>query len=358
MERNSTVKRIGLVLTEAVLLIIFVWFLNRLFMPKYVSENRDGRISREYYKEKLDTDIIFVGSSTVYSGINPIILWEDKGYTSYDRSNASQTMWTSYYMIEDAIRYNKPKLVALDVGFIKYDDDFTEEPSNRKAIDGMRLSSSKIKCIEAAKGEEERLIEYIFPVLRFHTRWKEFKLEDLIYTFKDEEVTNNGFIIDPKRTKNLPPRENGRYIHGEEVDISPKNWEYLMKIINICRENDVELFLMKVPSYSDNWSLKYDRLIDELGEEYGISYLNFDELDETIGFDYLIHSPDEGSHLNTEGAELFTYYLGDYIEENYNIPSHRGEEKYEEVWGKKSRRYKEMLALAIEKNLEEERNSK
>ncbi len=300
--------------------------------------------------EKLDTDIVFAGSSTVYSGVDPMILWKEKGYTSYLRSNASQTTWISYYMIEDAIRYNKPELVILDVGFAKYDDGFVEEPSNRKSIDGMRWSSSKLNCIEASKGEDEKLMDYIFPVFRFHTRWKDFRAEDLKYLLYSKPVSHNGYIPDYIETGELP--EYHGYDHGDEVSISGKNREYLIKTMELCRDNDIQLLLMKVPSYSDNWSFAYDREVEEMAEPYGYKYINFDSLYKEIGLDYSTDSPDEGSHLNSNGAELFTSYLGDYIEEHYKVSSHKGDPAYEKVWDKKLKWYEEDKEIKKKEALE------
>ena len=41
-------------------------------------------------------------------------------------------MWQSYYLMRDTVRYNRPKLITLDVSFMKYGDDFAEEAANRK----------------------------------------------------------------------------------------------------------------------------------------------------------------------------------------------------------------------------------
>ncbi len=303
--------------------------------------------NRDYYKEKLDMDIIFVGSSTVYSGISPLSIWKEQGYTSYARSNASQPMWTSYYMIEDTLKgRNKPKLIVLDVGFIKYDDAFSEEPSNRKAIDGMRPSLTKLRCIEAAMGETEKLIDYIFPVLRFHTRWKELTLNDLIYIFKDIKTTHNGHLIDLDTSSSLPFREEGKpYMEKEDTKLSEKNLLYLDKIIALCRKEGVELFLMKIPSYSDNWSYDYDDQIRSIANENGLDYINFDDRSDEIGLDYLSDSPDEGSHLNTIGAEKFSIYLADHIKASYEVPSHAEDPEYVSVWEEKYAEYENAKAM-------------
>ena len=346
---NFDMKKVFSSLVSIILIAFFLTVLNRVFLPKYVEENQDGRITQDYYLEKLPTDILFVGSSTVYSGISPVILWEKQGFTSYDRSNASQPMWTSYYLIEDAVKRigkEKPELIVLDVGFIKYDDAFAEEPSNRKAIDGMRTSPSKIRCALAAMGENERLIEYIFPVLRFHTRWKELTLSDFKYAFSGVQTNYNGYLINTVQTETLPERTGGRYLEKDpsETLISPRNAEYLKKIMELCKKENISLFLMKTPSYSDNWSYAYDEQIEEIAKDYGVTYLNFDELSDEMGIDYHTDSPDEGSHLNLWGAEKFSAYLSDYIAEHYPVTSHTEDARYRAVWDEKVSRYEEEKA--------------
>ncbi|HAG69612.1 MAG TPA: hypothetical protein DCL38_06535 [Lachnospiraceae bacterium] len=347
---GSKNKIIISLILKALAAALFLTVLNRVLMPKYVSENQDGRITADFYKEELAPDVIFVGSSTVFSAVVPVILWERAGFTSYDRGNASQPMWTSYYMIEDALKSrNRPEMVVLDVGFIKYDDRFVEEPSNRKALDGMRLSLSKYRAVMAAKGSEERFIEYLFPVLRFHTRWKELSAEDWKYAFSEPSVDHNGYIIDFVKTETVPDRRPGEYAgksRGETI-LSSRNKEYLIKILELCKRENVSLFLMKLPSLSDNWSTYYDEQIRKLAEPYGISYVNFDVLSDEMGIDYSTDSPDEGSHLNTYGAEKFSVYLADYLKANYDIASHRDDERYVRVWEEKSERYEKEKAAVL-----------
>ncbi len=335
-------KRINVILPllfRIILAVFLFTMLNRIFMPKYVSENPDGHITEDFYREKLPLDVIFVGSSTVYSAVSPPILWERQGIASYDRGNASQPMWTSYYMIEDALRNGiKPELVALDIGFIKYDDNFVEEPSNRKALDGMKLSTVKLNAVKAAKGENEKLIDYIFPILRFHTRWKELSLEDFEYIFKNAYVDHNGHLINYNVTDSLPERSGARYMN-EDIEISSRNKEYLIKIMELCRDNGIKLFLMKVPSYSNNWGYHFDDQIREIAQPYGIEYVNFDEYSDEIGLDFLTDSPDNGNHLNTYGAEKFSAYLADYLKTHYELPSHKDDEEYIKIWDKKLKQY-------------------
>ena len=326
------IKTVIIVIFKIILILFLVVTLNRIMMPKYINENKDGRITQEYYPASKYSDVIFVGSSTVFSGIDPLVLWEEQGISSYIRANASQTMWISYYMAEDAIRCHKPELVCIDTTFVKYDDDFIEEPSTRKSIDGMRLSRSKIDCALASMGEDEKLMDYIIPLFRFHSRWKEFTWDDIRYAWYNKPVTLNGYIEDD----DVEPADSDvlKYT-GEFTSISPKNELYLKKTIELCRENGIQVMLFKMPSFSPNWSDELDISLDRIAKEYGISYTNYDKYNDEIGLDYKLDTPDAGSHLNSAGAATFSRYFAKKISDNFDVTDRRDDGKYVRYWSRK-----------------------
>lgn len=344
MDKYFDYKKILIIIIKIAIAVFLLVALNAVFMPKYIFENQDGRITREYYREKLDTDVIFAGSSTVYSGISPIILWRDYGITSFVRSNASQPTWVSYYMIKDAIKRNKPKLVVCDVGFAKYEDTYSEEPANRKAIDGMRLSKEKIDCIKATMGEDEKLLDYIFPIFRFHSRWKELSLDDFKYAFYSEPVSHNGYLVNYE--SNPMDMRRNMYDYREEPYLGSRGVFYLNEIVDLCKENDIEVLLIKMPGNYENWSDAYDnQIMEEICSRSGCGYTNFDRMSDVIGLDYMIHSSDGGQHLNTPGAEVFSEYLGNVLKEYYELPDHRDDDKYVKAWETKLGKYESEKAL-------------
>ena len=333
---KENIRSFLVVILKIILIVFLVLTLNRVMMPKYISENQDGRITHEYYRSAGVDDVIFVGSSTVFSGINPQVLWESQGISSFVRANASQPMWISYYMVEDAIKCNKPDLVCIDTTFIKYGDDFVEEPSSRKAIDGMRLSGSKIQCIKASMGEDEKMLEYIIPLFRFHTRWKEFKWEDIEYAWYNKPVTINGFIED----NDVEAAADKELLYTADArDISPKNIEYLKKTIELCQNNGIKVFVFKMPSHSSNWNDDFDRQINDIVSGYGVDYLNFDSLNDDIGIDYNTDTPDGGSHLNSSGAYKFSVYLAKYLKDNYGLNDRRNDTSYTKYWNKTVKKF-------------------
>ena len=325
------IKNILIIITKIILIVFLVVTLNRIFMPKYINENRDGRITQEYYPFSAYADVIFAGSSTVFAAVDPDELWKQYGISSYVRANASQTMCISRYMIEDAIKTRKPELVCLDMTFIKYGDDFIEEPSTRKSLDGMRLSPAKIKCIEASMGEDENMADYIVPLFRFHNRWKELTWDDIRYAWYFKPVTANGYL----RETEVVPAEGAELVYTREAaPISPGNIAYLEDTINLCQENGVQIMLFKTPSFSSNWSEDLDLQIEQIADAYNIRYVNFDRYNDDIGLDYSVDTSDGGSHLNAAGAVKFSDYLGKVIEECYGASDRRSDQKYVRKWEK------------------------
>lgn len=334
-------KRILAFAAGAAVTVLLAAALNRIFIPKYINDNQDGRVTAEFYREKTAPDILFFGSSTVYNAISPVWLYEKYGYASYVRANASQPLWQSYYLLEDALYDCKPGLVMVDMSFMKYGGDFVEEASNRKALDGMRFSKSKYDCIKASMWEGEQPVTYLFPVFRFHSRWKELKKEDFLYALKQPDVTYNGFIMqfdipDEQVIYEKEPRES--------YDFPEKAWEYLDRICDLCRKEEIPLVLMKTPTYVNNWYDEYDSALTEYAGKQGIEYVNFDWYKEEMGNNLRTDYVDSGSHLNLVGAEKFTSFLGGFIREYMENSSgrafsHEGDTKFDKIWEGKVLRY-------------------
>ncbi len=335
--KDTIIKTITKSAAAVLLGMTILLVLGRIFSPKYINENRDGNITAEFYGEDTPLDAVFFGSSTVYNAISPDVLWDRYGFASYTRANASQTLWQSYYLMRDTVRYNRPKLITLDVSFMKYGADFAEEAANRKTIDGMRFSADKLGCAKASMWEDESLSSYIFPIFRFHSRWDELTEDDLRFAFRRPKVTYEGFIMEFGRTDE--PEEFGKLKPGDRL-FPEKAEEYLVKIMDYCRDEDIPLLLMKTPTYINTWFPEYDKRLEEMAKGYeGCDYINFDRAAEEIGLDRREDYVDGHSHLNVDGARKFSVCFGRYIKDRYDLPDHRGDDRYSGVWNDRYTRY-------------------
>ena len=331
-----------------VLLVAGLWFLQRLLVPKYIYENEEGVLSAEYYDNAGDNDVLFIGDCEVYSNFSPIKLREDYGITSVIRGTPQQLIWQSYYMLEDTLRYETPKVVVYNVFSMRYDKP-QNEAYNRLTLDGMRWSSVKSDAIKASMTEEESYLSYVFPILRFHSRWDELTGEDFEYLFSSEKLSHNGYVmrVDTKPVETLPePVPLADYTYSD-ID-----WEYLDKIRDCCKEHGITLILIKSASCYPYWFDEWDQQIKEYAEKNDLTYVNFLEHADETGIDYTTDTYDAGLHLNLSGAEKSSAWFGKILQQQSGSTDRRGDAELDAKWQEKIEFYESMKA-SQEKQLEE-----
>ena len=324
-----------LILCTCILLatVLLLGFVQMLVTPKYMTSSRDGALIAEYYNETTNHDVVFIGDCEVYECFTPPTLWQEYGITSYVRGSAQQLIWQSYYLLEETLKRETPKAVVFNVLSIKYGEP-QSEAYNRMTLDGMKWSSSKVDSIHASMTEEEDFLSYLFPLLRFHSRWSELEAEDWQYLFHRDRVSHNGYLM-----------QTGVKAMGSTIEPFPltdytlpkTSMDYLEQMRLLCEENGVEFVLIKAPtnSWRYYWYDEWDEQICSYAEEKGVDYYNFIPLCEEIGIDWSTDTYDGGAHLNVYGAEKMTAYFGKMLAERYQIPDNRENSELKAIWERK-----------------------
>ncbi len=326
-------------------------FLQMLLMPKYMSAPYlEGAMIQEYYDNAGGNDVVFIGDCEVYENFSPITLWEEYGIPSYIRGSAQQYIWQSYYLLEETLRYETPKVVVFNVLSMKYDAT-QSEPYNRMLLDGMKWSPTKVQavraCIEASEraGVHETFLSYVFPLLRFHSRWSDLGSDDVEYLFSRRTVTHNGYLmrVDVNPVEYIPTPD---YLAPEDAQLPAICYDYLDRMTKLCQDNGIELVLIKAPSVLPFWYDVWDAQMEEYAAQHGLAYYNF--LDEehltASGIDYSTDTYDGGLHLNLSGAEKMSVYFGKILQERFDLPDRRGDAALAAKWQEKADAYYAMEA--------------
>ncbi len=314
-----------------------LFLLQGLLMPKYVAGMEEGALIAEYYGEQKDHDVIFIGDCEVYESFSPAVLWKEYGINSYIRGSAQQLLWQSYYLLEDTLRYEKPSVVVFNVLAMQYDKP-QKEAYNRMTLEGMEWSWVKIKAIYASRTEQESFLEYIFPILRYHTRWSQLNRDDFRYLLKTKQVAHNGYYmrVDVRAAEDVPEGKLlANYQFGENA------YNYLDRMTELCRENDIKLVLVKAPSLYPYWYNEWEAQMDKYARENNLMYINFLELLEEVKIDFQTDTYDGGLHMNLSGAEKLSRYLGKILLEKELVSDRRGEQGLAERWEEKLKKYEQ-----------------
>ncbi len=327
-------KKLRILIIVIIFILLFCFF-TRLLEPKYATSLVEGSMISQYYNESKDHEVIFIGDCEVYANFSPMVMYEEQGIKAYVRGSSQQLLWQSYSILEETLKYETPKVVVFNVNAMRYDEPVSEA-YNRLTIDQMKWSKQKIDIIQSSMTEEENIWYYIFPLLRYHSRYDELTSEDFEYLFKRKNNTFNGFLVNKniKPVESLPTkRPLGNY------QFSDICYEYLDKITNLCKENGIELILIKAPSLYPYWYEEYDEQMEEYALENDIAYYNFvDRIDE-IGIDFSQDTYDAGLHLNLTGATKMSKYFAEILVQNYDLADFRGDPLYE----KKLQEYKDFI---------------
>lgn len=277
-----------------------------------------------YEIEKDSLDVLFLGSSHLYYGVQPGELWGQYGIASYVMGSPEQTAATSYYLLKEAFSRQKPKVVVMESYYLWYNGLYNSEARLRQAFDGMRMGEAKVEMVNdllKEKGRKEKLSWYL-PFLYYHTRWD--ALES--YDFHTKPYLKGARIDYTVR----PIEDPG--VEMEAADIPEVNLTYLEKILALCRENGAEFVMIALPYGIETDQERYDRrqglnlMLEAYLQEQGIPFLFYQkEID--AGIDFSTDFRDK-THLNTFGAEKISAHLGGWLAEEYGLSDHRRDAAY------------------------------
>ena len=121
-------------------------------------------------------------------------------------------------------------------------------------------------------------------------------------------------------------------------------FEYLDKMQALCKDNGIQLILIKSPSEYPYWYEEWDAQVAAWAEQNEVPYLNMLLLSDEIGIDMQTDTYDGGMHLNLSGAEKLSTWFGAYLTENYALEDHRSDPIYADVYAAKKAAYDAEIA--------------
>lgn len=300
-----------------------------VFVPEQVNKgSRQGQTYTTvgfYELPKNSIDVLFMGDSTLLNGISPMELWNKAGIISYNNSATSVRTYATYYLLQEALKTQTPKVVVIDPDTMFYKYKF-DEPLQRAHINYFKNNYTKFQMVNDPNYDFtfEDKVSAFFPLLRYHGRWKELKAKDFAKLTKDYTSYTKGLVM----TSTVKPSPRGQiYMNkpNDKIKFENNSYEYLEKIYNLCKENNIELFILEIPDSKD-WGISQSNKIKEYADSRGIKFLDLNTID--IGINWNEDSKDGGAHMNVLGALKVSDYLTDYMMENFDLEDHRNDPKY------------------------------
>lgn len=266
-------------------------------------------------------DVVFVGSSHCYCGIHPAILWKEYGIAAFDMSVSAQDKNSSYHDLIELYKTQNPSVIYVDLHALTYDQHLVVANVYRNYL-SLKTSQNSIALVNKYIEEEERKSFYLrFPII--HTRYRELKKYDFLEYAPNSFGRGEYYGWRIGSSWSDPEVINDRTI-GE---LSEKNREWLENLIALAQEHGTKIEFIVIPYPLDSSQQEILNAAEDMLTEMQYSYTNFnimlDELELDLQSDFA-----DAEHLNVYGAEKLTNFLGATIAEKYDLPDHRGDERY------------------------------
>ena len=276
-----------------------------------------------YRQEKGSVDVLVLGSSHAFVNVNPAMLDEEFGIWAYDLCGSMQPMWNTYYYLKEALKYQTPQLVVLDVYRLVEAFPYSKESKIVKNTYGMKLSQNKYESIKESLAPEDKGDVWLhmaeFP--SYHSRYVDLTGAD----FDRSQVIGDDYRgAHPVTEVAAMVRPEVSHV-TERMEIEPKTMEYFEKILMLAAEYEIPVLLINAPYIVQEDDKKVFNTLEDYLETQKIcekvAYVDFNDAYDEMGIDFATDFADY-NHLNVNGLPKFNHALGTYIRENYSVTDH------------------------------------
>ena len=257
--------------------------------------------------EEDDTiDALAVGDSLIYSGISPMVIWKNYGYTTFDCAVVSQLTRMAYDYLKVAIESQHPKVVFFE---------------------SLVIFRNPEKVIPATA--ETWFNNKYIPIINYHDNWKKLLFNSLNNDPKKFTKLNisKGYRYSKVVQATSKSKYNYMAYSDDEWQLIDENSYYFEKIVKLCQEKGVKLVLISIPNI-DLWNYSKHNTMVKVAQKYDLEFIDFN-LDNPLNIDWQKETKDGGGHLNNSGATKVSNFLGEYLKNSGLVTDHRNDKKYQ-----------------------------
>lgn len=103
-----------------IIFILLFKLLTNIFNPSgALNEWYESKAITQFYDLKKNSiDVLYMGDSKMYSSVSPYEIYKEKNITGYDLATPGEVCWSTYYILKEALKTQKPKIIFLEANNI------------------------------------------------------------------------------------------------------------------------------------------------------------------------------------------------------------------------------------------------
>ena len=306
-----------------------------------------------YAESKNSLDAVFIGGSQTYSSFEAPLAWGRYGIAAWPYTSGAQRFSSTEHIIREARKRQRDAVYVISINNIYFTYDI-ERLHN--LTDYMPMSSNKLKLIDDMAEMNDytaaQRMELIFPLYRYHSRWKDLKADDFHYTLNGLKGAG---VYSPFLTKSTDVTSYILPEVRESASLPDHAQKTLNNLLDYIKTNNVKALFVTSPQLrAGEKPFMYYNETNKILTERGFDVLDLTKRRDELGLDPSTDYYDN-LHTNVHGAIKITDYLAKYLVEHYNLTDKRGQHEYES-WDSAYKLYTQAIAPYVydfEKDLKE-----
>lgn len=296
-----------------------------------INNYNESRWNEFYSLQKNSLDMVFLGSSHSYCTFDPENFDSVLGTSSYQLGMPLQHMDSTYYTLLEVLNYQRPEKVIVEVYWDMMDDEFE------------LTQAGYLFQVLRNKDLEKEYINEVFPLsqkIMYDT--KSFRYQADYFAYRNakmkESLESRYGVHTPQKVKQqgvekyrskgytycdykmlddeMDKTNQFKDLDGKDWNINDTQKMYLQKIIDKCKENNIEPIMVTAPiaPVSFDYIKNYDKIHDvfqKIADENNISYLDYNIVNAE---NHMLTNDNfrDDAHLNDSGVKIADKYMIDH----------------------------------------------
>jgi len=316
------------------------------FNPSQANNHTEKKWNSFYeFTKNNNVDILLLGNSHLYTGINPKTLSAALGVNSFILASPGTHIIDTYFSLKEALKITKPKIVIIETyGINQFNPyEFKKGPL-----------SEQLKSFSARKDFLSKIISmpYLFKTDNYPYAWSNtLRNHGFLFSNQKQLILNRS----PKKRKRKKDLYLGRYVRftsglkkeilekydslgapvkGSDYVLNEYPKVYTKKIIDLCKNNGIELIFLTLPMYYkhiENYST-WEKNLRKLLIESPNYWLNMQSPYDTTNFTISCfeNTYELNQHMTYNGSLIATNKLAKFIKNKLyvNLPYRKKEQNW------------------------------
>jgi len=291
--------------------------------------------------EQHDIDLLMMGNSRIYNGINPELLASKTSTTPFILGAPGASIKDQYFSLKEILKRTKVRMLIVETSCISKTKHSAESVSRQlKSFDAKKDIASKLGSTP-----------FLFALNHWPYAW--FKsIRNHNYLFDDQQDFEKNKESHQDFLENIHPGEDGKYMgvyqlylgrfnkangltkktleryksegapaDGRQMTIGPDSKYYLKKLDELCKREDIELVFITIPVYYQHIKRYEVRqaaiadLIEPLGRKWCDLQAPFDKIAFSPDCFENIYEPNQ--HTTKQGSLVATQKFAQFLQQHF-----------------------------------------